>query len=657
MTRRKQILLDCGILFLLGAALMWPYFTKKYTDKWRSIEATFISDARFLVDHWPHPRWQPLWYTGTRFDYIYPPALRYGTAIISKVTGFWPVKAYHFYISFFYALGVAGVYLLMRAGGRSRTAAYLGGAAAGLMSPTLLLITRMRMDSGYWEPVRFGALLRYGEGPHITALSLIPFALAFTWLAIEHRRPGWLALAAIACAAIVSNNFYGATALAIFYPILIWSLWITGRSSRILLTAAVIPALGYGLTAFWLVPSYFRITLHNMQYVSEKGNSWSIWVAAVVTIGFLLLSWKFAKGRPERTWAVFAFGSLLFYSVNVLGNEYFHFRVIGEPGRLIPELDLAIILAVLTLVEWGWRKRFIALKVLAVIVVIVSFASTRHFVKHAWTYMPRWPEYKERVEYRVTDWLAKNMPNARAVPSGTVRFWYDTWHDLPQLGGGSEQGLMNAVEQPAQWEISLGSDPQWAVAWLQAFGVDVMYCAGEKSEEPYRDVHNLERFNTPATPLLYDDGQGNALYRIPRRWESRVRVVDTAQLNAQRSPRNSIDMERVRPYVDVIEHGPDSPATLERPDTDQILIHANVAAGQSVLVQETFDPSWQAWSGDTQIPIRQDAMGFMAFDPPPGNRQIRMLFAMPFENKIGWTLTLLTIAVLAWLASQRERAR
>ena len=657
MTRRKQVLLDCCILFLFGAALVWPYFTRKYTDKWPSIEATFISDARLLAEHWPHPRWQPLWYTGTRFDYIYPPALRYGTAIISKVTGFWPVKAYHFYIMFFYSLGVAGVYLLMRAGGRSRAAAYLGGAAAGMMSPSLLFLKNMRVDAGWWEPVRFGALVKYGEGPHITSLSLIPIALAFTWLALERRRPAWLALAAIFCAAVVSNNFYGATALAMLYPILVWSFWITRRDSRILLTAVAIPALAYGLTAFWLVPSYFRITIHNMQYVSESGNTWSVWVAAGVTAAFLLVSWKLARRRPERTWAVFASGALVFFVVNVLGNQFFQFRVMGEPGRLIPELDLVIIIGVLTLLEWLWRRRLIALKVVVVLVVLVAFATTRHFVKHAWTFMPRWPDYQARVEYRITDWLWKNMPDARACPSGTVRFWFDTWHDLAQLGGGSEQGLLNPLVQPAQGEINAGTDPQFAILWMQAMGVDVMYTAGEKSEEPYKDSHNLQRFAGVATPLLYDDGQGNALYRIPRRWAPRVRVVDTARLNAQQPPRDSQDMERVRPYVDVVEHGPDVPATLQRPGTDQILVHAKLNAGQSVLLQETWDPEWQAWSGGARLRLRKDAMGFMVVDAPPGDREIRLVFPMPLENRVGWMLTGISLALLAWLLLQRERSR
>jgi len=656
-TRRKQILLDCCILFLFGAALVWPYFTRKYTDKWPSIESTFIADARFLVAHWPHPRWQPLWYTGTRFDYIYPPALRYGTAIISKITGWWPVKAYHFYTMFFYSVGIAGVYLLMRVGGRSRAAACLGGAAAGLMSPSLLFLRNMRLDARWWEPVRFGVLVRYGEGPHITALSLIPIALAFTWLALERERAAWMALAAIFCVAVVSNNFYGATALGIFYPILVWSFWITRRDSRILLTAVVIAALAYGLTAFWLAPSYLRITIHNMQYVSVGGNTWSVWVAAAVISVFLAVSWKLARSRPKRTWAVFASGALLFFAVNVLGNHFFQFRVMGEPHRLIPELDLVIIIGVLTLLEWLWQRRWIALRVVVVLAVIVAFATTRHYVKHAWTFMPRWPDYQARVEYRITDWLWKNMPDARAVPAGTVRFWFDAWHDLAQLGGGSEQGLLNPLVEFAQWEIAAGTDPQFAILWMQALGVDVIYNAGEKSEEPYKDFRNLDRFAGAATPLLYDDGLGNTLHRIPRRWAPRVRVVDTALLNAQQPPRTTQDVERLRPYVDVVEHGPDAPATLERPSTDQILVHARLNAGQSVLVQETWDPAWQAWSGTTRLGLRKDAMGFMVVDAPPGDGEIRLVFAMPLENRVGWMLTSISLAVLVWLFLQREQRR
>ena len=305
LSRRKEILLDFLLVFIYTAMLIRPYFKARYTDKWASIESTFIADARFLSEHWPHPQWQPLWYAGTRFDYIYPPALRYGTAVISKLTGFWPVKAYHFYVAFFYALGIAGVYLLMRVGSKSRPFAYLGAVATSLMSPIFLFLPRFREDAWMLEPQRLGVLVKYGEGPHMSALALIPIALAFAWLALEKRRPWAVALAALFSAGVAANNFYGAAALAVFYPILVWSLWITRQEKRIVVPAIAIPILAYGLTAFWLVPSYFKVTAENLKYVSEHGTTWSIWVAVVVAVAFAVSTDKFARAKPERAWAVF----------------------------------------------------------------------------------------------------------------------------------------------------------------------------------------------------------------------------------------------------------------------------------------------------------------------------------------------------------------
>ena len=653
MTRRREILLDCAILFLLATILLAPYYTHKYTDQWPSIESTFISDARFLAAHWPHPRWQPLWYTGTRFDYIYPPALRYGTALLSKVFGWWTVKAYHFYTIFFYCVGIAGVYLLVRAGGRSRAAAYLCALATGLMSPSLLLFKNMSDDAGAWHvPVRFSVLIRYGEGPHVTALCLLPIALAFAWRALEARRPRYLALAAILCAAVVSNNFYGATSLAIFFPLLVWSFFVTRGARGVVLPALVIPIAAYGLTAFWLSPSYLRVTLHNMQYVSDKGNSWSAMVAAAAVFLFAFASYWLTRWRKDRTWGVFIVGSLVFFGLNVIGNHFWNFRVIGEPGRLIPELDLVIVLAAALLCEWAWRRPGPWLKIAVAVVVMVAFATTRHYIKNARHVIQPWPNYRSRVEYRVTDWLWKNMPDARVLPSGTVRFWFDTWHDLNEMGGGSEQGLLNPIEPNANAELEIGTNPEVAFLWLKAMAVDAMYIAGPVSEEPYKDGLHHDRYFT--LPVLFDDGQGNTLYSSQRRYPARARVVDTAKLAATIAPRMNDDLGSLRPYVDVVENGPDSPVTVERPSTDLMLLHAKIAPGQSLVVQETWDPAWQAWTDGKRLPVRKDVMDFMVVDPPPGDRTIRFKFPMPLENRVGWGLTALTAMALAALAIRKE---
>ena len=674
-SRRQEILLDCFLLFVFTAVLVGPYFKVKYADKWGSIESTFISDARFLAAHWPHPQWQPLWYTGTRFDYIYPPALRYGTAAISRITGVWPVKAYHFYTIFFYCVGIAGVYLLIRAGGRRRGAAWLGAAATALMSPSFLFLKDVRLDSGPLVPLRLGALLKYGESPHMTALALMPIALAFIWRALDKRRPGSVTLAAIFCAAVVSHNFYGATALAMFYVVMLWSFWVTRRDRRMALAAVAIPALAYGLTAFWLVPSYLWITLRNMKYVSHPPTAWSFPVAAVVAAAFALASNRWARNRPQRTWAVFVAGCVVFFSLEVLGHYYFNFHLAGEPGRLVPELDLVLILGAVAVLEWLWDCRLVAAaifvvrgtpivitgvrrapRVVAAVVVGAAFATTAGYIGQAWSMMPLCPNYTARVEYRITDWLWKNMPDARVESSGSVRFWFDAWHDLAELGGGSEQGLLNTVAYDSQWEITGGSTSQPAILWLQAMGVDVMYVPGPNSEDFYKDIQHPERF-ARATPLLYDDGRGNALYRIPRRYPARARVVEAAQLNARRPPRTTYDEEYLRAYVDVVEKGPDSPVALDRQGTDAMLLRARVAPGQAILVQESYDPAWQAWSNGQRLPIHADAMGFMVVEAPPGEHQVRLAFVMPAENRVGWMLFGISLLLLAALAAGAERVR
>ncbi len=57
LSRRKEILLDFFLLFAFAVGLIRPFLKAKYLDKWASIESTFIGDARFLVQHWPHPQW------------------------------------------------------------------------------------------------------------------------------------------------------------------------------------------------------------------------------------------------------------------------------------------------------------------------------------------------------------------------------------------------------------------------------------------------------------------------------------------------------------------------------------------------------------------------------------------------------------------------
>jgi hypothetical protein len=640
-SQRAGILLDLALIVLLTAVLIAPWFKAGYTTNWGSIESTFIADARFLMEHWPHPQWQPLWYTGTRFDYVYPPALRYGTSLIAKVFGILPVRGYRLYTGGFYCLGIAGVYLLIRVGARSRGAAWLGAAAAALISPAFLILKPFRVDSPHWMPQRLNVLVRYGEGPHMTALALIPFVLAFTWIALERRRWSALAFAAILSAAVIANNLYGATALAIFYPILVFSLWITHENRRMFLPAMAIPVLAYGLSAMWLTPSFVMITRQNLAYVAHPGNTWSAVVAMLVAAAFAAASWKFARGKPERAWITFCTGCAVALSLLVAGVVLFNFRVGGEFARLIPELDLVYILLAVTFLAWLWKRSGWSPRLAAAVIVVAAFATSIDFLRHAWDEPVPLPNYQNRVEYRIQDWVWKNMPDARMYATGSVRFWFNAWHDLPQMTGGSDQGLLNGWPQYAAWELRFGQDAEPGILWMQALGVDAVYVSDSRSEELYRDFLNPRKF-AGSLPVLYDDQRGNVIYGVPRRYKARVRVVETAELDRVQPPQGLQFVEHLQAYVDVVEHGPDTQGSLVREGTDAMTVRATVGAGQSIVVQESYDPAWQASIKGKPVTLRKDAMGFMVMDLPPGEYEIHLRFPTALENRVGQAVTALT---------------
>ena len=642
--RRARVPLDLLLVFVFAAALIKPLFQTKYLARWESIESTFIADGRFLNNHWPHPQWQPLWYCGTRYDYLYPPVLRYGTAVLA---GVWiPVKAYHIFTALLYCVGIAGVYFMARVMSRSRGTAWLAAAGSALFSPVVLVIPWKAL---HWAPWRLWVLTRFGEGPHVSSLAVLAFALAFAWRGLQRRRPAWLVAAAVCSALVALTNFYGATALAIFYPILVWSLWVTHRDNRIWLRATAIPALAYGLSAFWLTPSYLHTTVENLRYVSSRGNPLSFALLAVVVIAFALGSLRAASGKPERAYAVFLSGSLLILGLNVLGNFYWNFRVIGEPRRMVPELDLASILAGAEVLRRLWNLRARWTRTLAAAVVLCAAWPAAHYVRHAWELYPRELDYRKRVEYRMQEWMARHLPDARTFVTGSICFWWDTWHDLAQVGGGSDQGVLNPHVIDAHWELTLGPNPEVAVRWLTALGADAVIVPEKQSQELYHDFKFPSKF-AGVLPVLFDDGQGNVIYQVPRRYPSLARVVDRARMRAVATLEQT-NLDLLRAYTAVVEQGPDSPTVTAWVGTDELRVHARVGEGQSVLVQVTYDPAWRAYSGGKALPVYRDkGADFCVIDAPPGQQDITLVFEMPLENRIGWVFTGLSLAIVVVLS-------
>ena len=174
---RRDQLLDSIVLFLLTAILLFPLWRLNYLSNWTSIEATFIADGRMLRENWTHHLWQPLWYCGTRADYVYPPGLRLCVACFSWLLHASFAHAYHILIALFYPIGIAALYIFVRSCTGSRRAGWLAAAGVALISPCYLLAPEFRSDT----PWRLHVLMAFGEGPHISSLSMLPLVWFGAW--------------------------------------------------------------------------------------------------------------------------------------------------------------------------------------------------------------------------------------------------------------------------------------------------------------------------------------------------------------------------------------------------------------------------------------------------------------------------------------------
>lgn len=648
MSQQRRALIDSAVIFLIACWLIAPLFKVEYFDNWGSIESTFIADARMLREHLPHPGWQPLWYCGTRFDYIYPPALRYGTALISFAGGVSTARAYHLDTAFFYAAGIVGVYWLAWAGSRSRIQAWLASVATALFSPCFLLMADLRMDSPHWVPQRLHAMATYGEGPHISALSILGWALAAACVALRERRPRELAAAGILCGGVAATNFYGAIALAMFFPILAWGVWLELRRPVVWLRAAAIAILAYCLCAFWLTPSYIHITAVNMRWVSEPSKPSSVAIAIGCVAFFCIATLVIAKYRPVKAWPVFVAGSVLVTAIYVLGWDYFGLRIAGSAYRIAPELDLALTLFVVWCMALMWKRR----RLRPIVILLLSAAcypASRYILKRKSPFPPaNAAAVAARPEYQITKWMAANLPGARALPSGSIRYWYNAWYDNEEAYGGSNQGMQNQILPAANYQINQGQQAELAILWLQTLGVEAVIVPDKTSKEMFHDYSHPEKFHN-ALAEIYNDHEGNVIYRVPRRFPSIARVVDRAALMAVGTPRTGDDRERLMGYVSVIESGPDTEAKVSRPSPDAFDVDATLAAGQAVLLQETFDRAWHADADGKALPIEQDPLGFMLIAASPGAHSIHLRFRAPLENRIGWGFSIVAAGAIGML--------
>jgi hypothetical protein len=655
--------LDAGAIYVLTAALIFPLFRVNYLNDWESIESTFIADARLLRENWPHHLWQPLWYLGTRTDYVYPPGLRYSVAFLSWLLHASFAHAYHIFIALFYTFGMVGVYLWVRTAANSRGAAWLAAAGAALVAPCLWITKDFGIGSPLHFPWRLHVLISWGEGPHICSLAVLPIVWLGAWRRFHGGGLRWLLLSAGAAATAVTLNFYGATSLAITFPILVWACFLERRDWRILRDSLFIATLAYGLTAWWLTPSYLRITLRNLHLVAPPGRASSVWAFVLIVIAYFGASFGVRRWLEARAYLFFSWSTLVFLSLYILGNRWFGFQVAGDTVRMISEWDLFATLCSVTIARalWSWRpvgRLELAPRIATALITLLCFYPSSRYLRHAYAEFPADHQWQKHVEYRTDDWLWRNFPEQRVLVSGSIRFWYNVWHDGQQADGGSLQGMLLPLTPSLQWRTLHDDRPELVRHWLQAMGIDIVVVPGPASQEIYKDFTYASMYDRNF-PLLYDDGAGNRFYRVPRRVPGIVRIVDRGKVLAAPPIPDNFETAQIAAYAEAVEAVPPGGGALDRAQgrwrgSDELDIDALSQPGDALSIEETFDPNWRAYVDGKLQPIDRDVAGLMLVDLGPGKHSVRLVFETPRETIAGRAATCATLVLILFLALRRR---
>src|ERR1019366_9975558 len=144
--------------------------------------------------------------------------------------------------------------------GARRGAALLAALCYSLFSPSALLMADVARDlGGYWYGRRLQVMTVYGEGPHVTAMALLPVVVLALQNALVKRNGRAMALAALSIALVFLTNIPGSMALGL--AVFCWICaqpWDRLRGAW--LVAATASVLAYGAACFGVPPSsMFRV--------------------------------------------------------------------------------------------------------------------------------------------------------------------------------------------------------------------------------------------------------------------------------------------------------------------------------------------------------------------------------------------------------------
>lgn len=654
MKSRLQTLLLAAAIFALNAALNVPLFRSGESVYRGSIEAGYVSMARFFAAH-PNPwGWNPAQYCGLPTQFTYLPGMPYLTAALQWLLPRCDIAhLYRILVATLVCLGPVTLFLFVVYFTKSRWWALATALAYTLISPVYGLIDQVNYDRGVVQlPWRIQVLTKYGEGPHTAGLTLLPLTIIALWSAAASRKFRQVFLGAVLLAAIALMNWIAAMALAFCCVAVLLTASATApksglRSSRILAAAV----LAYLLACFWLTPRFIKTIAFNWPADSFDFHARvTEWIAIAGWVAGLLILRSAFRRFPDQPYLCFLALSVFAFAYVVFNYYWYGVDTIPESRRYAVEFELFLFALIFELLRQTFRSPSLALKYwaagFAAFLLFAGAGQARRYLTQGFT--QRGPLPKEpTIEYRLATWIAEHPPVGRVFASGTLRFRFNSWSEIPQVGGTFESGLRNRTPLVLGYQIRSGitnppgRDARDAILLLKALGVEYVVINGPKSRQYYRDFKNPGKFEGVLESVYREED--DVIYRLPV--ASLAHLVRPGELPAQLPIGERVTL--LEPYVAALEDParPKLAATWRNPS--ELQIEGPVPDGMLISVQVSYEGGWVATQDGVRIPAQGDSMNFTVLRPRPSPlAHITMKYRGTREQR-----AMAAISVLAWMGA------
>lgn len=654
----------CALTLLaVNLAITAPLFTVEYSAYNGSIEWSFIAIARVMAEHPGEWGWWPLWNGGIPFELTYLPLLQWLVAAFSLLSGLSTASSFHIVTALVYVCGPVTLFAMAWALSRRLAASFITALAFSCLSLSALLFPTIRQAAdGALSAWRLPVMVFWGGAPQTLALTLLPLAVVCFHRALTTESASWRILAGVLAACVALSNAFGAVmlpfallCLLLSFPAKPW--W---KASA---TVAVIGVLSYCWVSPWLSSAMIRAMRASAATAGgdfrATTESWAALAIAVTGFGLLWLLLRRTRASAHlRFFTLLAYGPA---AIVVIWSGW-GIAILPQPHRYHLELDMTLLVAVVfgvaALADRLPKRASIAvaaavIAALTVLTLTRTLPYSRSLVRSA--------DVTLLSEYKIAEWMDRNLPGERAFISGSASFLYNVFTDNPQLYGGHEQHALNQFIPIVSFVIYSGMnagarDAEYSVFWLKAFGARAVTVSGPDSTDYYKPFANPGKFEG-VLPVLWRDGD-DVIYGVPSRSASLAHVIPAAAVPSRR-PIHGLDIEPVEPYVAALDDPRYPPAYFEWHGMSEAEIRASLQPGQVISVQIAYARGWEAFANGRRQPIRGDAIGQMVIEPDcVGPCEISLRYTGGIERTATRTLSLgamLLTGVFVWRRSRRCR--